>query len=77
MLDETDDELEEGLEYIEIDEGKLIIFDMDEFKDKTKSLAVHVTMENGIYVLSEDLVWKAYPVEASKTPSRPRPTLVK
>lgn len=72
-----DEELEEGLEYIEIEEGKLLIFDLDEFKTKTSSLAVHVTMDDGVFILGDDLVWKSYPVETGKSKPRPKPTLVR
>lgn len=74
--EDTEDE-EEGLEYVEIEEGKLIIYDLQEFKEKTNSLAIHVTMDDGIFVLTEDLVWKSFSVDVAKATSRPKPTLVK
>lgn len=63
-----DDEIEEEQDsYLQIEEGQLVIFDENEFREATGAVALHVTMEGGVYVLlKEGLVWKSFPLSDGK-----------
>ena len=66
-----DEELEEG-GYYEVPAGSLLIYDLNDFFEKTAALAVHVTEEGAVFVLdAASLTWRSFGVMAG-APKPPR-----